>query len=566
VLNGVSDAKEIAMRNPWVATIALALLMCWAHSGAAEEHRVESRVVAVGLFKNGLATIRREVKLPGPGTFLVEDAPDPVHGTWWVESEVAVETLAALREVEMPALLGETPDLQRALAGKKVTIYFRDGQIPPVAGIVQELPFPKGNEAWSRTYEQPADYYGWSSARVSAPAPATTSRFLLLKWENGISYVDLGMIAYLKSEGTAEKVKQRRPVLLLTVPPDAKAATVTLTYLTKGISWAPSYRLDISDPKTLVLTQGAAIKNEFGDLEETEVQLITGYPSIQFGHVSSLLSSRTGLAGFFGQLSQRFAAGHASMRNAVRQQEVAYNGAGDAGLDLSAQPAGEGVDLYYHSIGKRSMKEGEALALEVATARGPYERIVEWRVPDTRDEWGRPYDANNYEYQRQQNPERFEDSAWDAVRFKNPLGFPMTTAAATIMANGRFNGQGMTMFVNNGEQTTLKINKALSVRTRSVEVEEEKDREITNWGGRNFRKVSVKGTLSVNNHRNEEIKVLVRRQFTGELVNADGDPKKILREEGVYSVNTRRELIWEVTLKPGEEKTLTYQYTVLVWH
>jgi hypothetical protein len=265
-------------------------------------------------------------------------------------------------------------------------------------------------------------------------------------------------------------------------------------------------------------------------------------------------------------LSQRFAAGHASMRNAVRQQEVAYNDAGDAGLDLSAQPAGEGVDLYYHSIGKRSMKEGEALALDVATGQGAYERIIEWRVPDTRDEWGRPYDQNNYEYQRQQHPERFDDSVWDAVRFKNPLGFPMTTAAATIVAKGHFNGQGMTNFVNSGEQTTLRVNKALSVRTRSIEVEEEKDREITNWGGRNFRKVGVKGSLSINNHRNEEIKVLVRRQFTGELVSADGDPRKVLREEGVYSVNTRRELIWEVTLKAGEEKTLNYQYTVLVAH
>lgn len=557
------------MDRTFRAVFTMAILIGALHAQAAEEQTVRSRVVAVGLFKNGLATIRREVKLPGPGTFLVEDAPDPVHGTWWVESDVKVETLAALRQVEVPAPLGENPDLQRALAGRKVTIHFRDGQIPPATGTVQALPLPEDGGTWDRAYEQPVNrwgYYNWPAARSASPAPAGPSRFLLLKSDDGVTYVDLGMIAYLKSEGAAEKVKQRRPVLLLTVPPDAKAATVTMTYLTKGISWAPSYKVDISDPKTLVLTQGAAIKNEFGDLEETEVQLITGFPSVQFAHVSSPLTLRTNLTTFFQQLSQRFEAGHASMRNVVSQQRVAYNDPGEGALDLSANPAGEGVDLYYHSIGKRNLKEGEALALEVAVGQGAYERIIEWRVPDTRDEWGRPYDQNNYEYQRQQHPERFDDSAWDAVRFKNPLGFPMTTAAATIVARGRFNGQGMTMFVNSGEQTTLRINKALSVRTRAIEVEQEKDREITNWGGRNFRKVGVKGNLSINNHRNEEIKVLVRRQFTGELVSADGDPKKILREEGVYSVNTRRELIWEVTLKPGEEKTLSYQYTVLVSH
>jgi hypothetical protein len=142
----------------------------------------------------------------------------------------------------------------------------------------------------------------------------------------------------------------------------------------------------------------------------------------------------------------------------------------------------------------------------------------------------------------------------------------MTTAPAAVFAKGRFNGQSMTHFVNVGEETTVRVNKALSIRTRSVEAEGEAGRDIVTWGGRTFRKVTVNGELAVNNHRNEEVKLVLRRQFTGELISADGDPKKILREEGVYSVNTRREMIWELTLKPGEEKTLKYQYTVLVYH
>jgi hypothetical protein len=548
-----------------------AILVVLALSGAraADEQPVTSRVAAVGLFKNGLAAVQREVKLPGPGTFLIEDAPDPVHGTWWVESDADVETRSAVREVTLPLRHGENPDLQRALAGKKVTIHFRDGQIPAATGTVEALPSPAGNEAWSRAYQQPTDYgyYGWRSSGPAAAPP----RFLLLKSDAGQTYVDLGMIAYLRSEGSAETVRQRRPVLLLTLPAGAKPAAVTLTYLTKGLAWAPSYRLDISDPKSLTLTQSAAIKNEFGDLDETDVQLITGFPNVQFAHVSSPLTLRTNWTSFFQQLNQRFSPGHAATGQVLRQAAVAYNEPGDAGSGLAATPAGEGVDLHYHSIGKRSLKEGEALSLNVASAQAPYERIVEWRVPDTRDEWGRPMDRNNYQYQRQQDPERFEDDPWDAVRFRNPLGFPMTTAPAMVVAKGRFNGQSMTRFVNAGEETTARVNKALSVRTRTVEVEKAAEqgqaaREIVEWGGRTFRKVTVNGELAVNNHRNEEVKLVLRRQFTGELVSADGDPKKILREEGVYSVNTRRELIWELTLKPGEEKTLKYQYTVLVYH
>jgi hypothetical protein len=58
--------------------------------------------------------------------------------------------------------------------------------------------------------------------------------------------------------------------------------------------------------------------------------------------------------------------------------------------------------------------------------------------------------------------------------------------------------------------------------------------------------------------------LVIRRRFSGELLSADGSPKQSLREEGVYSVNKRYELLWRFPLKPGEEKKLAYQYSVLV--
>jgi hypothetical protein len=124
----------------------------------------------------------------------------------------------------------------------------------------------------------------------------------------------------------------------------------------------------------------------------------------------------------------------------------------------------------------------------------------------------------------------------------------------------------MTYWVNAGEETSVRVTKALSIRTRQTEREEEGQRDLVYIGGRSFRKVAVAGELAVNNHRKEEVKVVIRRCFSGELVSADGEPKKTLREEGVYSANARNELSWTVSLKPGEEKTLKYRYTVLVSH
>jgi hypothetical protein len=83
-------------------------------------------------------------------------------------------------------------------------------------------------------------------------------------------------------------------------------------------------------------------------------------------------------------------------------------------------------------------------------------------------------------------------------------------------------------------------------------------------GGRRFRRASVQGELTVSNHRQETITLVLRRRFSGDLLSADGAPKSSLREEGVYSVNKRNELLWSFPLKAGEEKKLQYRYAVLV--
>jgi hypothetical protein len=298
-------------------------------------------------------------------------------------------------------------------------------------------------------------------------------------------------------------------------------------------------------------------------IEDAEIFLISGFPSIQFAHVLSPFSLKTSWTQFFQQLNQRIGSGYNSRLSAATQQVITMNSpAVISSLDLSATPSGDGVDLHYLSIGRRDLGSGNSLAVQTASGKAPYKRIVEWIIPDTRKVNGRYID----DYQRQQDPDKYEDAAWDAVRFRNPLSFPMTTAPAMIVSNGRFNGQRMTYWVNTGEETTLHITKALSLRTYHVEHEEPDSREIVYVGGNDFRKIAVKGELKVNNHRKEDVSLVIRRRFSGELSEADGTPQCVLREEGVYSINKRNELVWTLDLKPGEERDLTYRYSVLVDH
>jgi hypothetical protein len=140
----------------------------------------------------------------------------------------------------------------------------------------------------------------------------------------------------------------------------------------------------------------------------------------------------------------------------------------------------------------------------------------------------------------------------------------MTTGPATIMRDGRFNGQTVSYWVSRGEQTTLRVTKSLSIRTLASENEKQGNRDLVYIGGNDFQQVGVEGRLLISNHRNEVVEIMVRRQFSGKLVKADDKPDVSLREEGVYSVNRRYELTWTLILQPGEQRELNYEYTVLV--
>ncbi len=526
-------------------------------TASAKERALKSRISSVGLFKNGLAVIRRRVIIPAPGTYRVENVPEPVHGTFWVESDAKIITRLSKRVIEVPEQISGSANFQEQLAGKEVVIHFADGRIPPARGKVVAIEPAKGEGVWNRSYRQPSYYYYGNQNRQPSPGA-----FLILQTAEGRSYISSSSIAYLQAKGATGKVKRRVPVLLFSVSAmKRKTAIIEITYLARGMAWAPSYRVDISDPKSLFLQQKAVIKNELEELKDGEIQLISGFPSVKFAHVTSPMSLRTNWTTFFTQLNQRFRPGHASMMNVVGQQAIAYNAPAPAGgLDLSATPSGEGVDLHYESIGKQTLGEGESLTLTVASAKAAYDRIVEWIVPDTREANGHYVDR----HAQNQDPEKYRDAAWDAVRFKNPFAFPMTTGPAVIVAKKRFNGQCLSYWVNSGEQTTLHITKALSLRIRSVEQEVAGTRQEVIIGGSRYRKTTVQGELRANNHRKEAISLVIRRRFSGELLQADKSPKRILLEEGVYSVNKRNQLTWELSLKPGREIKLSYSYTVLV--
>jgi hypothetical protein len=464
------------------------------NQGSAQEAVAKSKIVSVAVFKNGLALVQQEVQVPGAGTYQLDTAPEPVHGTFWVKSNCQVETTLKLVDVETPRPVG---GFQEELAGQEVVIHLKD-KATLTGTVLQAARNPAG--------------------------------FLVVKTASGASYINPGEIAYIEAKGAAKTPaiteKHQRSVLVLTVAKTDQKPAITLSYVAHGLSWAPSYRVEIADGKTLAIEMAAVVRNELANLDGAETRLMTGLPTIQFAEVISPLAPRQTLEKFLAGLK------------------------GEAG---SAATAGDGRELYFTSIGKRSLKHGESLALSVAKANVAYERVVEWSVASD--------DAGS-----------IAEETWDVLHFKNPFAFPMATAPALVLDQDQFRSQRTCSQARIGEGSSLRFARSQEMRTRGHEQEDppkvaankEVKPELVRVGLHEYRRATIHGEMTVTNQRPQASKIIVRRALMGKVLDTDGDPKVQPREEGLRAVNPTNEVVWTVSLAAGEARTVRYSYQSLI--
>ena len=131
-------------------------------------------------------------------------------------------------------------------------------------------------------------------------------------------------------------------------------------------------------------------------------------------------------------------------------------------------------------------------------------------------------------------------------------------------ANGNILGQGMINYTPNGSDVMYPINKALDVVADAQE--EEIDRKMDALqlrNGASYDLVKLKGTLELQNRKDEDVKVRIKKNLTGEILDGgNGTMSKIAK--GLRDTNSESQLKWEQTIESGKRLTINYTYQVYV--
>jgi hypothetical protein len=507
----------------------------------------EMRATSVAVFKNGLGfVVKQGTVKTAQGTAVIEPVPAATLGTLWVapaQAGMAIEEVLAQRGKGKERAPVSVEEFIHLNAGKKATI-------------------SSGGKEWTGTIlgtaEKPEGEEG-DDNNVYPRTPRMVPTAVLLQTESGVVALQAGNIQAVSVGGAKTTVAdQGTASLRLRLKGAGESAKLTMGYLEKGLGWSPAYVVSLKDEKTAQLTMQAVVVNDVEELKNTDLFFVVGYPNFAFAEVPSPMTLQQTLAQYIGSLnrggSDYGSAGRLS--NAMRQAAAPYSGEADSAgyvatvSDLSGAPE---EDLFLYRQPSVTLAKGQRAQYNVFSATVPIAHVYTWDIGDT---------ARTSQYE--QPKPATEPQVWHTLRMTNSSDFPWTTAPAMVISGERPLAQDMLAYTPKAGRGELKITAATDIQAQAQELEQARQINAAKWAGSSYDAVTVDGTLTVKNFKSKEAKLIVKKSVTGEMLSASDEGKTEKVAEAVASANPNSRVTWEIPLKAGEERKITYRYKILV--
>jgi hypothetical protein len=520
-------------------------------------------VQQVALFKNGLGFFIGQFACPADkASFQVALPVAPSHGTFWVSypPDLALTSVVA-RQVESGQTLEAVTvaEMLRANPGKKVRLVIGDKEVAGTIKYVAEtrnMPRPDPYQPGQRT--APADYQPWQPQQAS---------LLILDTENGELSLDPRAVTQaIFVDGGAERrfvARDKSAVLSVQLKNPAPGQKLTVTFLAKGITWAPSYLVDITDSAKARLSAKALILNDACELKDATAQLVTGFPHLLFADIASPMALKEDLAQFLQALSQgQSERGRPGIMSNVMTQRAQFAPMpSEAAMPAySAAEAGQvAEDLFLYPAGQVNLAKNEVAYIPLFTEAVPYKHIYQWDIPDYVSQ------EDSYQYRSQppgSTPELQE--VWHSIRLTNSTKVPWTTAPGETVKNGTILGQDTLNYTPAGAQATLRITQAVGIKAEQREFETDRKRDAMQLYGEHFDRVTVRGELSVTSFQDKAVTMEITKTLSGDLKTAHPEAQIEKLATGLRRMNGLLKLTWTLDLPPAQKKDLTYTYEVYV--
>ena len=503
------------------------------------------KTTALNIYKNGSYFIVKEGLMHADNnSLLLSPPPAPLLSTWWLTStkDFLIKKIVVKTDTFHIQRNSATMDnLLESNVGKKVTITYSydDKNIKTAKGVLESF-----NPMIA------------SIARVTLTDGTTL--FINSSRINDL-IVEYAVNTKYKADSTAIAARVYFD----------KSGDIPLreVYMQSGIQWIPSYNIKLIDEKNLQLELKAVIENYKEPITGADLTLTVGAPQFTYGTETDPLASiwLSSLGISYANGGSTYAWSNSNYGSPSAAQSYIVNGSAADGVYDEA-PAytdyttysteGEKAsDLYMYKLGNVDLPINLKTSLPVFSAVVPYKDVYEVTIGD----------VCNYSYKGylDNDPETRYD-VYHSLEITNSTTNPFTTAPVFVL-NEKLQplAQDKISYTPIGTKVTVQLSKAGDVVVKNIEEETETIQNAKKIGGTSYRKVTIKGTLEIQNLQEKKITLSLKKYLNATILDASdsGD----IHKSGKYSgLNPTTDIKWDLPLGSNDKKTVTYTYEVFV--
>ena len=556
---------------------------CVAGTGAEE-----LAITEVTAFKDGHALVVRagSVALDADGDAVLRDLPRPILGTFWADEDEAEATLASVvservEEVEsLPA--ASLAALLEANIGARVAYLDVRNQVRE--GILREI--IRGDDPMGLVVRQPAGGidHRWMAYPQPVQPPAAPKRIALVETASGVASIPVEQLRDLRfldgAPRTSVEVARERERMTLDLEWEHGApgeGDVRLMYVQKGVRWIPSYRVSIIDDERVRLELQATIVNELADLDDVTMHFAVGVPSFAFADSPDPMGLRDALAGLGPYFRSSSGTGSMLSNALMSQTAMVPSDVGGSATPAPAAPELSGSeraeDLFVYTVDHITLRRGARMVVPLVSYEVGYESLYRLEIP------ARPPFEMTHSIPAQSKTaiERAlsRPIPTHVLRIvnNNERGYPITTAPALVLSNGRTLAQGMLTFTAPGGTSDLEVGKGVEIGVEVRETEEERELKAVRWNNHDYARARVGFVGELTNRKDKPIRMEVVKIAFGERPEAGQgaqiemlspyDPRLGSEREWNWwhgyswpwwwsRFNGMARISWDVTIEPGD--------------
>ena len=522
------------------------------------------KTVAVAAFKNGLAFVVRQgtIQLQS-GVGRITPIPNATLGTLWLapgEANTSLDEVVAYRyNVAGERQLQSIADILQTNVGKTVTVTY-SMNMKDYTGEIVGVRDSKAVADGANPMVTP-DVVGVS----------TKPQYLLLRSDKKLLAFPIGSIANaVLPEDTVfhEKFEQARAALRFKIKGAGDKTDLTMGYLEHGLGWTPSYMISLNDDKTAQITMQAVVIDDAEDLNNSDVFFVVGVPNFAYSETPSPMSLQQDLLSFMKDAGRRDESNFRAYSNAISGQLMATEmkeldarnepSFSQTVSELSGSPEG---DLFLYTRAGVTLARGERATYNVFSSTVGYEHIYEWEVVD-------PQRVDGFGNVIQFNPNSpdatVRNSIWHSIRLKNTTKFPWTSAPTMVISGTKPVSQDTLPYTPKAASSNLKITIATDIRSSHEEREVARQQNVQRRHGYEFDLVTVEGSMKLKNYKSKDVKLNIGKTLRGEVETQSDTGKAVKLGEAIQMDNPLSRLTWDITLKAGEERVISYRYKIFV--